>query len=625
MPAGVYRVQGQDPEYGSYRGTAEIRPSAEGSPQTVCHVHTWDDARFEGDRIALAWEGIFTEADAGAVIRVRLDRVGFLVRYGEHTRDGVPSEPLVLEARPSPSGPSWTLAFTDTAGGEVRSRETWTPTGPNGSEPVWRNKRQLVPAHDPPSPKEHALLFATFGAFHELPELQPYVDRPEFRRAVHYAVFDPTDFEFARANPDVVRVIQKTVDPISLAEARIRQRAYRQTLAQKAAVFDAEVPVYHLNRAGLIGFYDTRQALGEHHWPDVDGIAWTGDYAASQAMRLLLTGESAALTNLLRAVRGIIRCYDIAPGRGDYARTIRDHEPGTRVEKEWRRGTGEFAGFDWLSGANNDMLKGIRSGFLWAHIALRGRTGRDEDEIKRRMPRLLRELIEHNADAGDGKTNEAYLQLLLYALTDEPEAYARYLALFEVFEPWLVDWGNGGRYEFGVSDWSGNYMHLKTLVELHTLERHLGKWGTNVRHVGDYEKALAVALNNLRHTRLGFFQLAAATLGRFDSRPPELDDAIWVLREFSAPKLGYDIDWRIHPSFCMSPVPYLPWKMNWVEKKRVQSLVMYPLFERNPSNIEWKARPTHYRGQAHVLRRSGVDYLRAYWFGRYHGVITPDM
>ncbi|MFH0902879.1 MAG: hypothetical protein V2A73_19805 [Pseudomonadota bacterium] len=131
----------------------------------------------------------------------------------------------------------------------------------------------------------------------------------------------------------------------------------------------------------------------------------------------------------------------------------------------------------------------------------------------------------------------------------------------------------------------------------------------------------------MRNTQLGFYQLAAATLGDFATPPPELEQALWVMRAFPAPKVRHNSDWRINPEFCISPVPNLPWKLDWTEpgNDRTHSLIVYSLLEREPSNIEWKEVPGSYLGSESTVRSSGPEFLFAYWFGRYHGTISPSM
>jgi len=278
-----------------------------------------------------------------------------------------------------------------------------------------------------------------------------------------------------------------------------------------------------------------------------------------------------------------------------------------------------------MVGANNDMLKGIQHGFFWAFLVLDGVGG--YDQLRQKMAQIVKELLSDNPDAGDKMTNEAFLRLLLFLLDGDLTQYAIYLGMYVYIKPWLVDWGNGSTYAYGISDWSGNYMNIKTLVCLYLMEQLLQKKGQLVFHLAEYKQALTAALIRMRSTQLGFYQLAAATLGDFSSPPPELEQALWVMRAFPAPKVRHHIDWRINPDFCVSPVPNLPWKLDWAAagSDRTHSLVIYSLLEREPSNIEWKEVPGSYLGSESTVQSSGPEFLFAYWFGRHLGGITPSM
>ena len=205
-------------------------------------------------------------------------------------------------------------------------------------------------------------------------------------------------------------------------------------------------------------------------------------------------------------------------------------------------------------------------------------------------------------------------------------AKLKYELIFTYLKVWMIDWGNGSTYEMGISDWSGNYMNLKSLTHFLEMEQYLQASGTLMANIAEYRGALKTTLERMRSTRLGFYQLASGTLGSFAAPPPEIEDALWVLREFPAPKVHHSIDWRINPDFCLSPVPNLPWKFDWTEptEDRSFSLTVYPLFERPVSNIQWKELPGVYRGGESPREDSGVDYLHAYWFGRFYNKIAAN-
>lgn len=626
---GIYQLSGEDPRFGPYTGQVEIRINEQTGTYRLIHTQIWESACFEGDRIelscseegdkiALAWEGEVLTVTEPYTFRVTLSPVGFIRSYRGLSREGVNPTPIeflgtfrrvgrdTLKGVFVPLDRPEYAAFT----------EEWVWSSPCADRPIWQNQRVEIPSHDPIPADTKASMFDLFDSFYAREEVSPYLERSDFQEGMHYVVFDATDYEFYRANSDVVRVIQKIVDPISLAEARLRSRAYGKSLADKALHFDTVTPLYHLNEAGIYSHYDSLAPADQRFVASSDGTLWTGVYAASQALRYLATQSSEAFENMRRALEGLILCFDIAPAPGDFARGVRarvaDGDPA------YVQGIGAYADWDWRPGANNDMLKGYLVGFTWGWLALEQAGG--DPALQARMVEIVGNLLRDNGIAADGLSNEMLLRMLLWMMTDDSEQRWRYQLLFEVVKPFLVDNGNGSRYEFGISDWSGNHLNLQGLLSGFAIARALGD-----HREGDFRKGLRKGLDQLRHNRLGLYQLVAGTLGDFQQPPPELEEALWVMREFPAPKVSHDVDWSINPAFSLSPFPALPWKLDWGEQGGLRSLRAYPLFERNVSDFLWKNNPFDYQSTGSTLLDGGADYLFAYWFGRYYGVITPQM
>ncbi len=617
---GVYTVTGYDPTWGAYTGAAEIRPAApEGDELIVIHTQRWIEATFEGESIGLVWQGDVTSSTEPYVFSVELGRVGFVFEYGTENRGGVPSSPVRFNASFQRTGPATLKGSFEPAGEPEISAfsETWGWQRESEPTPIWQNLRQVVASHEAIPAKKKGALFQLYGSYHDLAEVAPYTSRPEFEEAMHYFIFDPTDYDFYQSNPKVIRVIQKVVDPINIVEARRRNRAYRDSLAKKAAYFDAEMPLHHLNEVGIYSHYNPNGPPGQQFDPSGDGTLWTGTYAASQAMRYLETGLDEAYANMIRALDGLLLCFDIAPEPGDFCRAVRPHiDDGN---PKWVQGLGPYEAYDWRPGGNNDMLKGYAIGFAFGWLALE-QAGADPTR-QAKMVAIVEELIDDSPIGGDGKINQMLLEMLaMMMLQDDLVAAwqheAMYEALFIVVKPVLIGLGNGASYEYGTSDWSGNNLTVNGLLIPYVIAEYLKH-----PHLQQYRVGMRNGLQRLRHTRLGLYQLVTGALGDFATPPPELDDALWVLREFAAPKVRHEIDHRLSDEFCMSPFPNLPWKMDWSEHDRTKSLHSYPLFERNVDDVQWKSDPFEYKGGVSERLDAGTDFLFAYWFARRYGVI----
>ena len=108
----------------------------------------------------------------------------------------------------------------------------------------------------------------------------------------------------------------------------------------------------------MVSFYHPNLPPGEQSAPDGDGLEWTGDYVTSQSLRYMITGEPEPAEQHAARLRGIFVCYDIAPTPGDFARTLRKHQADGSPTLD-PGGTAPYQDYDWLTGANNDMIKGF--------------------------------------------------------------------------------------------------------------------------------------------------------------------------------------------------------------------------------------------------------------------------
>jgi hypothetical protein len=102
----------------------------------------------------------------------------------------------------------------------------------------------------------------------------------------------------------------------------------------------------------------------------------------------------------------------------------------------------------------------------------------------------------------------------------------------------------------------------------------------------------------------------------------DIDNARWRLREIPAARMQLDIDHRVGPGFVMAPFPDLPWKNDWTTSDRTGALYGYPLFEMPLDVYAWRSGPFDYFGNREGNTSPSVDYLHAYWLGRYLGLFS---
>jgi hypothetical protein len=74
--------------------------------------------------------------------------------------------------------------------------------------------------------------------------------------------------------------------------------------------------------------------------------------------------------------------------------------------------------------------------------------------------------------------------------------------------------------------------------------------------------------------------------------------------------------------FVMAPFPSLPWKNDWTTTDRTDGLYGPPLFELPLDVYVWRSGPFDYSGNVVDRLSPSVDYLHAYWLGRYLGLFS---
>lgn len=610
---GVYKISGQD-AHGTYTGQAEIYEGTPGKV-VVAFIQDYDDLEYQGYLVSRAWEGTLqVENDRVSLIH-ELDQSGYVVRVGEDERPYPPPVPLQVTASLA-KNPTAQFSVKWMANGVELGRESWSRTGEGiPQKPIWQNLRRRIAAHVPPSAERKSYYWNLFASFRTLEEVKPYVQHPDFNAAVHYEERDPTDYEYYQTNSKRIRIIQKTLRPTSMHEALRRRKAYALKLHEKEAlvakIMNRSAGGKLINTQGMVVYGDGS--------PNVDSLLWTGTFVASQALRYLLTGSENAYADMLVSLDGVRLCHTITNQPGQFARTLRSATTAlTSDQRTWQRGEGPYSGIEWLSGGNNDMVKGFFVAFSAAVLALKKHGG--EESRLADMKNIMSDLIDNNTEVfgnTTGAVNKGTGLLLIAILTNDPLEKMKALAEYQLLLPVMrTSLELSAQYDNGITDWSGNNLHATTLWPLYILTEQLQH--SSRRMITE----LAVESHQrLGHLRNGFVREVFSILGWPAGQRPK--DFVWDLREFLVPKIADDeIDWRRSYGFTLSPYPSLPWKADWMTDDRVQPLVNYPYFEQVSSNHQWKSLP-EFRGTPTSMGFFAVDYLIAYWFGRYAGEILP--
>jgi hypothetical protein len=134
---GIYALSGSVSRWGSYHGKAEIREGP-GGTLSVHHVQEYDTAEFEGDRVALAWEGSAEQPASPAgpySLSVRLAPVGFIKTWKNETREGSDPTPWLFTASFDRTAPD-TLQGTFASQQGLSFTESWSWLSGSAPEPL---------------------------------------------------------------------------------------------------------------------------------------------------------------------------------------------------------------------------------------------------------------------------------------------------------------------------------------------------------------------------------------------------------------------------------------------------------------------------------------------------------
>lgn len=612
--AGVYRVDGTEPTRGTFTGTVELRWT--GAAYSFSREVEFTTYRHQGRPVSTAWGGIARDRAGGVDVELSLDRMGWIAEVpGLPPRTAADGVPMAVRGTFTAGG-GGALAGSFTGQGPPfdAPSETWTRTGPPAATPAWKSERLLLPAHRPPTAAERRWIFSLFATFHATAWVAPYASRPEFLAAQCFATFDRTDQDLHRRRPDLLRVVNRLVDPIALEEAKVKANALGRALRTKAEAADLEVPQRFTDPSGAVQLALTSGAA----YPDGDGCLWTGVYALSQALRAEVTQDPAAVANVERTVRALWAHMAITGRPDEFARTLRAAQgPGG----SWQAGTGAFAGTEWLAGGNNDMFKGLILGAVSAHAALNDPA---HAALRADYAQALAALAQHHPVAKGGRrSGNAVMVRGSIALLDGTSASRdeyRRKARNPLHLLSTVVLGGGLTY-LGQADWSGTHLNLTGLLS----EQRMAAGLSEPLHRWAVETAMRRAAVRLAPVRRSLHALAAAAHAGLPHA--EAQDGVQALRELPFPRAeGYGVRPALRGDFCLGPMPNLPWKFDWTrDPGRARGIVMPALFEQDHGNYLWKNVPyeSHEARGTHGMVHPSTDYLIAYWLARKAGLIGP--
>ncbi|MCM2350863.1 MAG: hypothetical protein NDI69_12645 [Bacteriovoracaceae bacterium] len=629
---GIYSISGTHSQRGAYTGELEIRSRVAG-PLEAIKIITYKNFKFENLQVQEVWTGEVKETSPNLVIKYALRRGDYIVRLNDERRNTEDFKtPLEVEEKYLLNKGVHTTNGTYS--------EKLTSKGALKSEPIWKNLRANLPAPGEKIPtwlKPFIKITTKRTGFNDDPYVKSFKHREEFKKITPYIVFDPTDYEFYQSNREVLRVVNKVVDTISMTESLNRRNAYAYSLEEKAHSYEKNMQARHLpENTGIITssqMDDQKKFL--QYAADFSGGLWSGLYAGSQAMRYLTTQDPEALENFKRVLKGMFILLDITNDPGQFARSIAPYDESKKSEG-WIRGTGEYTNLMYLPKGNNDMVKGITHSLMWATYVIPEEDTETWDLMKQKSLQLLKlDLLE------DKKQNQPSAVGVAAIIHKDKKLEEKFRDLFK--NPKIMLGGYSFDTTFyvrGSADWSGINLGVVGAITEIMVAKKLG-----AEHISkQVSERLMDSWVTYESSRRALVSVASYAFAyKKGIRGPKFKDmknneakwkdglaqAQWVLRSVpvSRPLLDVEIDHSMKPEWCLSPVPKLFWKGFASPPPPpsyfYQGLYDYPLFELKSyfSTYMWKDGAFSFKGSASKnMEHSGADFLYLYWLSQYAGL-----
>lgn len=614
---GVWDLSGTDAR-GAYDGQIEVRDVSGDKVEVIRLVRYLASPVEDARELWTAWVGKGSLTGTYAEVEFTLARADFVRARGGVTRTDADKTPATVKGTISLKDGKVLAHFT---GPGIEANETLSSPKPSGSAPIFAVARSSVATNGAPSNTERSLLMPE--DYKTRPDVAPYVPLAEFQAGIAYVDIDRTDLDFYRAHPNALRVVNKVVDAPSLGETLARANAFRKTLAEKAAFFDAETPATFLEPA--TGQVSDSVVSGKQQ-PSGDGSLWTASYLASQALRALVAKRDGlpfaaeALANVAKSAAGMQLLVEIVPDSTTFARTIRAATGAP--PNGWHTGTGAFSAYEWLEGGNNDMYKGLFYADLMAYWALctGGQTGYEAlcDRIRTNVPKLGGlSVVGGNTDGN--RLLASWLNCFVNG-ADCSSARTQWL-----LQQTVIEQAAGQTVQLTTADWSGTHLTFVAFLGYWLLSdlAPLNAGGISVDPKPSLRKGFDKLRGDFTPFRMGIWSTVFATLATAPLTPRNIEDAKLRLTEIPAPRMQLDFDHRVSPDFVMSPYPTLPWKQDWMTSDRTASLHGFPLFEQPLDVYVWRSSPWNYKGNQEGIASPSYDYLHDYWLARWLKLLGP--
>lgn len=407
-----------------------------------------------------------------------------------------------------------------------------------------------------------------------------------------------------------------------------------KSLQEKARKFDRKIDRSHLTPEGLLAFIihrDSSDGQGATVPEFQDMAIWSGCYAAVQAFRYAVTGDSVARERLLRSIQGLHLLQEVTGQNGLLARGVRqDHPSRVRPGDEWHTGAGPYAKYRWLGDVSVDQVVGVFFGYAVAFDLV------DDPVLRQSIAVHVRQIAEHLIENEmtivdiDGRqtkhgdlTNSLFSEPLTSLIALNVFKTTFHITGDEFFQEFYLDLVRDRQYHQRAVRARDPWWEVMTGVNHSDNNLAFLSYYTLIQYEEDpgllsyYLESLERAWGRTQNEGNPLFSFIYQTLQPvLDLEGARLTESMETLRLFPA-------DWRdrpvvnsTRPGVCIAPRPD--------RFGRKQSCHPVPINLRPPDAFVWKENPYLLdRNGSGDREFSGVDYLLPYWMGRYHGLIPP--
>ncbi|MBZ0274166.1 hypothetical protein K8I61_19155 [bacterium] len=417
--------------------------------------------------------------------------------------------------------------------------------------------------------------------------------------------------------------------------------AHADELEDRALAHDAFANQYNFSPLGGIGYvhFDSPETFTPVRYSLSDSTIWTGAYLAAEALRYAVTGDSEAKANAIRTVEGLDTHLKITQTTGFIARgAAPDTAPwnaGYIGHDRYVAGTGDWAGYFWINNTSRDQYTGWFFGMALAYDLI-------DDEPTRQIIRDdIEEVLLTLADQNwvilgeDGKRTDAAPKVQPPHRLAWLAAAVRIVGTDEMRTLYLDEYeANKDAYKLYNFSWFNKYQQYYGFNLNHMNHFTLWRNETSPERRAHYLAAYHdMVFDLVKHTHNVFFDAIylanCERAGECRDYDETLADMQVQIAEFQDPPvrdISFDIpDWPLDPvSVFLSDL---------IDQLGIRDLIDIeyqtadprPVMYRCPASFMWQKTPYNLdcAGGPGTEVYPGVDYMLAYWMGRYFDLIDP--